>query len=1130
MEDHPEPLTRHQAILRGLEALGEAHLDHPVLQRAVGSKFLPQRLRERWQALGIGNEHASNASSAEDSAETRKRLRMEAMRQRQQALMRRMQQQQSQAVAAMDEAAQGALNDETEAEDSGALWQCATCREAGTPENPLAMLAAVVPWQSKSTHRGGLPGYARFTSCRHLVHVSCGLAHAEDVRNQAGRSQFFFVNATGGEFPCPMCRSVANCLIPCVPDEEFLDSEDASWQPEVSHSASAPSRVRPPLPALQSALHECMRRASRAGAEARPEQREGQLDDSQGALSVPVLRAAAAELRAAAALFPLQLTDEGPPAPLYAALFRAAALLRSGAPTVAPKLEDSGWQSKVLAWLSQPREPWLLDLKVKATEALVVHSGVHLTVVACPASLGEDAQIVQLQGSDEHTQCNVVFYAVDSTMLELEGYTECQRFSSPPDPQLTIAAFQETCDACFAPALRCEAPQHVVELGLSATSRRFLWNSVVIVPDFLTREECHVLMDAADRAAAVGTRAGSFYAYQGNMNRFLAATWSLCHRSFLAQCFYRHAHIHSEMLMPFFAFKSACALPVKAWFPMPLSDVTRSLLQLGRGQEPCQAQFARAVLGKQKILTKPGAIARLLRELKSENRADLVLCTLSEVRKGGTPIPHHFDTAISACSLATWWQTGLSLLTSMPVEEVPVNIVSCNTGIGCADQWHLALGLFRWMGTNRITKDFITHNSCIGACARDFEWQVSVQLLQVMQLRTVSPDIISLNSCMNFPARASLWHLPGQLLRSMREARILPSVVTCSSSIGCSDGQGWLSALQLLAGMHQLGVRLNAVSINSCIACISSCSSEWQTALLVFKTATGGRVSPTGASYNTCISALQSSGNWQLALHFLHVMGTADIPAGVIAYSSCISCCEEAGRWQLALQLLHSMEAAFVKPNLISFSACISCCAKANEWQKALRLLRVMVDAGTRQDTIIYNACISACDIVGQWQIALHLLEAMTSAAVRPNLISCNSCLCSLERGFQWQQSLLLLASMLRSNIAPDVVTYNSCIGACEKCGQWEMALNLFQTMSRRRVPADVVSCNACIISLEKKEHWQLALQFFDIMSQALLRPNAVSYCEWIVSFERCHQPGLLLRMSDALLSSSINLLTRLST
>ena len=79
---------------------------------------------------------------------------------------------------------------------------------------------------------------------------------------QAGRSLFFFVDAAGGEFPCPMrraehvkwqairmlvgrvelhshlraqvardedprCRSVANCLIPCVPDEAVVQSVDS---------------------------------------------------------------------------------------------------------------------------------------------------------------------------------------------------------------------------------------------------------------------------------------------------------------------------------------------------------------------------------------------------------------------------------------------------------------------------------------------------------------------------------------------------------------------------------------------------------------------------------------------------------------------------------------------------------------------------------------------------------------------------------------------------------------------------------------------------------------------------------------------------------------------------------------
>ena len=72
-----------------------------------------------------------------------------------------------------------------------------------------------------------------------------------------------------------------------------------------------------------------------------------------------------ARCRAVVLRFPLQLMDEGPPAPLYAELFRSAALLRrhlsgraptralqqlagtylwrSGAATLAPKLE---------AWLS----------------------------------------------------------------------------------------------------------------------------------------------------------------------------------------------------------------------------------------------------------------------------------------------------------------------------------------------------------------------------------------------------------------------------------------------------------------------------------------------------------------------------------------------------------------------------------------------------------------------------------------------------------------------------------------------------------------------------------------------------------------------------------------------------------
>ena len=43
-----------------------------------------------------------------------------------------------------------------------------------------------------------------------------------------------------------------------------------------------------------------------------------------------------------------------------------------------------------------------------------------------------------------------------------------------------------------------------------------------LVPDFLSRSECHVFMDAADRAACAGIKGKSFYANQPGLNRFLA--------------------------------------------------------------------------------------------------------------------------------------------------------------------------------------------------------------------------------------------------------------------------------------------------------------------------------------------------------------------------------------------------------------------------------------------------------------------------------------------------------------------------------------------------------------------------------------------------------------------------------
>ncbi|CAE8704646.1 unnamed protein product, partial [Polarella glacialis] len=121
-----------------------AGAEHSLQARLLSPKALPQRLRESWQLLGLCGGDSSTSASL-DSADARKRARMETMRQRQQAMLRRMQQQQKEAAEELGSPegdADGAAGGGSADEPAKEAWQCATCREVSASTNPLAVLAA----------------------------------------------------------------------------------------------------------------------------------------------------------------------------------------------------------------------------------------------------------------------------------------------------------------------------------------------------------------------------------------------------------------------------------------------------------------------------------------------------------------------------------------------------------------------------------------------------------------------------------------------------------------------------------------------------------------------------------------------------------------------------------------------------------------------------------------------------------------------------------------------------------------------------------------------------------------------------------------------------------------------------
>jgi len=185
----------------------------------------------------------------------------------------------------------------------------------------------------------------------------------------------------------------------------------------------------------------------------------------------------------------------------------------------------------------------LLRGLVKQTEAVVVEAGACQAVVACPAECSlapsgdwagsaslDSWQSFMCAGVEQHTSCLVVFYSVDSRALGTDLLPEAVRFRGCEGQPVTPAAesvlevfgLKAGRDSTQMQALvgadaLTVVPYHAVHIGDGHDL--FLWNSVLVVPDFLSKEECHVFMDAADRCARSGSNACNFYAYQGAMHR-----------------------------------------------------------------------------------------------------------------------------------------------------------------------------------------------------------------------------------------------------------------------------------------------------------------------------------------------------------------------------------------------------------------------------------------------------------------------------------------------------------------------------------------------------------------------------------------------------------------------------------
>ncbi|CAE8732341.1 unnamed protein product [Polarella glacialis] len=204
----------------------------------------------------------------------------------------------------------------------------------------------------------------------------------------------------------------------------------------------------------------------------------------------------------------------------------------------APGSSSSPFQAGALVYCQV-----LLRGVVRAVKAMVVESGPARTVLACPAAVGIAssgewaASLEACRGTsfecscaEAGKSCAVVFYDVNTAALSFTALPGATDFKTADD-ELALPATDSLVDLFHGEAggdfliMQTDhgdvggANQLYHEVTFGDKHDLFVWNSVLLLPDFLTKDECSILIEAGDRSAHSGTRASTEFATQEGMSR-----------------------------------------------------------------------------------------------------------------------------------------------------------------------------------------------------------------------------------------------------------------------------------------------------------------------------------------------------------------------------------------------------------------------------------------------------------------------------------------------------------------------------------------------------------------------------------------------------------------------------------
>ncbi|XP_054780508.1 pentatricopeptide repeat-containing protein At2g13600-like [Prosopis cineraria] len=415
------------------------------------------------------------------------------------------------------------------------------------------------------------------------------------------------------------------------------------------------------------------------------------------------------------------------------------------------------------------------------------------------------------------------------------------------------------------------------------------------------------------------------------------------------------------------------------------------------------------------------------------------------------------------------------------------------------------------------TKDCVSWNSIITACATNGKAYEAMDLLQKMSLGDVIPNIVSWSAVIAGFAQNGYDEEAIQLLFKMQAAGLEPNMRTLASVIpSCAR----LRKLNLGKVLHGFIIRRNFTSnafiINGLLDMYRRCN-DMESAFKMFS-----KVSrKCSASYNTMIAGYSENGNIFKARRLFDEMEQEGVERERISWNSMISGYVDNFLYDEALSLFQDSLKNGITPDSFTLGSVLTACAdtatilrgKQIHTQAIVRGLQSnrfvggalvefyfkchdifsaqrAFDEVSERDIATWNVLICGYAHCNQSKTVQELLQRMVSDGFEPNMYTWNGVLAGCVENSHYDSAIQLFTEMQNSNLKPDIYTVGIILTACSKLASIQRGKQVHAYSIRAGHDSDVHLGAALVDMYGKCGH----IKYCMITYNRILNPDLVSH------------------------------------